>query len=114
MNGLVVFMENRTRVHTRLRGNNLVTKYVFPEGHYVIPKKSSQKDNETWENVVKVVASGIIKMKLSNLACALRISFSIYLSIHIFLSKFSADDMRLPSLVIIPYIEWLHVSWECH
>ena len=41
VNGLVVITENQTRVHTWIRGNNMVTKYVFPEGHYVIPNKAS-------------------------------------------------------------------------
>ena len=50
-------------------------------------------DDETWANVVKVLSPGIRKMMVINVAYALPILFSIYLTIHIFLSKFFADDM---------------------
>ena len=41
MNGPVIFMEKGASVHPRLRGTNLVTKYIFLEGFCVIPKKSA-------------------------------------------------------------------------
>ena len=53
-------------MHPRLIGNNLVTKYVFPEGSCVIPNKAAYMDDETWAKVVKVVAPGIRKMAVSN------------------------------------------------
>ena len=49
-------------------------------------------DDETWEKVVKVAAPGIIKMKVTNVACASTILFSIYLTLHLYISKLSADD----------------------
>ena len=58
MNVLVIFLEKGTTVHPRLKGNNLVTKYGFPEGSCVIPNKAAYMDNETWAKVVKVVAPG--------------------------------------------------------
>ena len=50
-------------------------------------------DGDTWVKVVKVVAPGIIKMKVSNVSCVLPILFSIYITIHICLSKLSTDDI---------------------
>ena len=50
-------------------------------------------DGETWVKVVKVVAPGIRKMKVSNVACVLPILLSIYLTLHIYPSKLSSDDM---------------------
>ena len=50
-------------------------------------------DDDTWEKVVKVVAPGIIKMKVSNVACVFPILLSIYITIHIYPSKFSSDDL---------------------
>ena len=50
-------------------------------------------DDDTWEKVVKVVAPGIIKMKVSNVACVFPILFSIYLTIRLCPSKFSSDDL---------------------
>ena len=69
MNGTVIFLAKGKKVHPRLRVNNLVTKYGFPEGSCVIPNKASYMDDETWSKVVKVVAPGIRKMKLSNVVC---------------------------------------------
>ena len=43
--------------------------------------------------MVKVVATGIRKMKISYLACVLPILLSLYLNLHICPSKFSANDM---------------------
>ena len=56
-------------MNPRLRGNNLVTRYGIPEGYFVISKKSAYVDDETWEKVVKLVAPGIRKIKVSNVAC---------------------------------------------
>ena len=46
-------------------------------------------DDKTWENVVKVVATGNRKMKLINVAFVLPNLFSIYITIHICTSKSS-------------------------
>ena len=37
MNGSVISLEKGTKVHPRLRGDNLVTRYGFPEAPFVIP-----------------------------------------------------------------------------
>ena len=66
MNGPLIFMTKGTKVHPRLRGNNLVTKYRLPEGSCVIPNKAAYTDDETWEKVVKVVSPGIRKMAVRN------------------------------------------------
>ena len=44
VNGPVIFMEKGTKVHPRLRGNNLVTKYGLSEGYSVIPNKAAYMD----------------------------------------------------------------------
>ena len=93
MDGPVIFMAKGEKVHPRLRGKNLVTRYGFPEGSCVIPNKAAYMDDETWAKVVKVVAPGIRKMKVSNVACVLPILFSIYITLHIYPSRLSADDM---------------------
>ena len=69
VNGPVIFLTKGTKVHPRLRGKNLVTKYGFPEESCVIPNKTAYMDDKTWANVVKVVASGIRTMAVSNVAC---------------------------------------------
>ena len=61
-------MAKVTKLHPSLRGANLVTKYGFPEGSCVIPKKAAYMYDEAWSKVVKMVAPGIIKMKLINVA----------------------------------------------
>ena len=38
MNGLVIFLEKGSKVQPRLRGKNLVTRYVHLEGYCVIKK----------------------------------------------------------------------------
>ena len=68
VNGLVVFLEKGTKVRPRLRGNNLVTKYGFPEGSCVFPNKAAYMDDETWEKVVKLVSPCIRKTKVRNVA----------------------------------------------
>ena len=70
-----------------------MTRYGFPEGSCVIPDKAAYMDYKTWENVVKVVAPGIIKIKMSNVVCDFPILFSIYLTFHICTSKLSTDDL---------------------
>ena len=69
MNRPVIFLSKGKKVHPRIRGINLVTRYGFPEGSCVILKKSAYMDDETWAKMVKVVAPGIIKMKVGNVAC---------------------------------------------
>ena len=60
MNGPVIFLAKGTKVHPRLRCNNLVTKYVFPEGSCLIPNKASYMDCKNWVKVVEVLATGIM------------------------------------------------------
>ena len=78
MNGPVIFLSKGTKVHPRLRGNNLVTKYGFPEGYCVIPNKAAYMDDETWAKLVKVVAPGIRKIDVINVAF-----FSLFYSLLI-------------------------------
>ena len=61
VNVTVIFPAKGKKLHQRLRGNNLVSKYGFTEGYCVIPNKSAYVDDETWTKVVKVVATDIIK-----------------------------------------------------
>ena len=53
MNGPVIFMAKWTKVHPRLKGTNLVTRYGFPKGFYVILKKAAYMYDETWAKVLK-------------------------------------------------------------
>ena len=85
-------MEKGTKVHQRLRDNKLVNKYGLTEEYFVIPKKSAFMDDEAWAKVVKLVAPGIIKMAVINVAFVCSILFSAYITLHICPSKFSADD----------------------
>ena len=75
----VIFLSKGTNVHQRLRGNNLVTKYILPEVSCVIPNKSGYMDAETWAKVVKVVAPDIRKMAVINV-CFCLLYFILYLS----------------------------------
>ena len=50
-------------------------------------------DDSTWDKVDKLVSPGIIKVKLINVACVLPVLFSVYLTLHIYPSKLSVDDM---------------------
>ena len=50
-------------------------------------------DYGNWGKVVKVLASGIRKIKDIDVACVLPILFYIYITLHIYSSKLSADDM---------------------
>ena len=92
MNGPVIFLEKGRKVHPRLIGNNLVTKYRLPERSYVIPNKAAYMDDKTWAKVVKVVAPGIRKMEVSNIDLVCFILFSTYLTLHLCSSKLSSDD----------------------
>ena len=59
----------------------------------MIPNKVAYVDDKNWMREVKVVAPGIRKMKASNVDYVFPILFSIYITLHIFPFKFSADDM---------------------
>ena len=61
VNSPKIFLAKWTKVHPRLKGNNLVTRYILPEGFCVIPNKVAYMDDETGAKVVKVVAPGIRK-----------------------------------------------------
>ena len=89
----VAFQSIGEKLHPRLRGTNSVTRYVFSEGSWVIPKKATHMDDETWAKVVTVVAPGIIRMKVGNVACAFIIILSIYLTLHLCPYKLSSDDL---------------------
>ena len=68
MNDPVIFLAKEKELHPRIRGTNLVTRYLLLEGSCVIPNKVIYMDDKTWENVVKLGALGIRKMKVSNAA----------------------------------------------
>ena len=91
MNGPVIFMEKGKKVHPSLRGNNLVTKYILPEGSCVIPNRAECMYDETWLKVVKVVAPVIIKMTVRNVDFVCSILFYTYLTLHLRSSKLSAE-----------------------
>ena len=91
INGPAIFLAKGTKLHPSLRGTNLVTRYGFPEVSCVVPNKASYMDDETWAKVVKVVAPGIRKMEVSNVACVFPILLSIYLTLHICPSRLSSD-----------------------
>ena len=76
-------------MHPRRRDNNLVTKYGLPEGSCVIPNKAAYVDDETWS---KVVAPGIRKMAVINVAFVCSVLFSTYINLHLCSSKLSTDD----------------------
>ena len=104
MNGPVIFLAKGTKAHPSIRGTNLVTTYIFSEGSCVIPNKVSYMDDETWAKVVKVVSPRIRKIKASNFACVLPNLFSLYITLHIYLYKSSADDSLFTSVVGITQI----------
>ena len=58
----------------------------------MIPNKAAYMDDETWAKVVKVIAPGVRKMEVSNVAFVCSILFSTYLTLHLCSSKLSADD----------------------
>ena len=59
----------------------------------MITNKEAYVDDETWEKVVKVVDPGIKKMNMSNVVCVFPVLFYIYITIHLFTSKFASDDL---------------------
>ena len=59
----------------------------------VLFQKSVYIDDDTWVKVVKVLAPGIIKMKVSNVACVFPFLLSMYLNLHVCPSKLSTNDM---------------------
>ena len=59
----------------------------------MIPSKAAYMDDEILAKVTKVVAPGIRKMKVSNVACLFPILLYIYITLHLCHFKFSADDM---------------------
>ena len=83
MNVPVIFMENGAKVHPRFRGNNLVTRYGLSEGSCVVPNKSVYMDDDNCAKAVKVIAPGIRKMKVINVACVFPILFSIHITVHL-------------------------------
>ena len=104
VNGQVIFLAKGEKVHPRLRDNNLATKYGLPEGSCVIPNKAAYMDEDTWAKVVNVVAPGIRKMAVRNVAFACSILFFTYLTIHLCSSKLSADDSGLPKVVAFSHV----------
>ena len=50
-------------------------------------------DDETWMKEVKVLSPSLRKMKVSNVALVFPILFYIYITPHIYSSKFSTDDL---------------------
>ena len=59
----------------------------------MIPNKASYMYDETWAKVFKVVAPGIRKMMVINIAFVCSILFSTYLNLHLCSSKISTDDL---------------------
>ena len=69
-------------------------------------------DDETWGKVVKVVAPGIRKMKVINVAFVLPILFSIYLTMYVCTGiwpKIEFPDYEVagfqPQTAAIPYLD---------
>ena len=93
MNGPVIVLAKGRKVHLRLKGTNLLTRYRLPEGSCVIPNKVAYIDYDTWAKVVKVAAPGIRKIKVSNVACVFPILFSVYLTLHLCPYKLSSYDL---------------------
>ena len=59
----------------------------------MIPNRAVYMDDETWVKVVKVVATGIRKIKVINVTYVFPILFSIHLTLHLCTSKLSSDDV---------------------
>ena len=89
----MIVLTKGTKVSPRIRGNNLVTRYGFPEESCVIPKKVAYMDEKNWANVVKVVVPGIRKIKVNNVDIVFPMLFSIYLTRHLCPANFTADYM---------------------
>ena len=92
VNGPVIFLTNGTKVHQRLRGNKLVTKYGFPVGSFVVLNKAAYIYDKTWAKVVEGVTPGIRNMKVRNVGFVCSTLFYTYLTLNICTSKFYADD----------------------
>ena len=92
VNGPVIFLVKGKKVQPRQIGKKLLTKYGFSEGSCVIPNKAAYMDDKTWAKVAKVVAPGIRKIAVSNVAFFCSILFSTYLILHLCSPKLSADD----------------------
>ena len=93
MNGPVISLSRDTKVYPIIRGTNFVTRYGLSEGSCVITNKAAYIYYDTWEKVVKVLAPGIRKINVSNVACVCPILFSVYLTLHLCPSKFSSNDL---------------------
>ena len=78
MNGPVIVLVKGTKVHHRLKGTNLLTRYGFSEGSCFIPNKAAYMDDDTLEKVVKVVSPGFRKMKVVDVSCFFLI-YSLYI-----------------------------------
>ena len=52
-----------------------MTQFIFSYVSCVIPDKTTNMEGETWENALKVLASGIIKNLMITVACLLNISY---------------------------------------
>ena len=87
----MIFLEKGGNLHPIIRGKSLVNRKIFPEGYCVIPNKAQYMDDETWDKLVKVVSPGIRKMKVVHVDFVLSFLLSIYLTLNICPSKFSAD-----------------------
>ena len=48
----VIFLSKETKVHPRIIGKNLVDKYEFPEGYYLISNKEAYLYDKSWDKVV--------------------------------------------------------------
>ena len=47
LNGPVIFMTKGEKLYPSIRGTNLVTRYEFPEGYFLIPNKAVYMDGDT-------------------------------------------------------------------
>ena len=70
----------------------------------MIPNKEAYMNDETWEKLVKVLAPGIRKMEVINVACVYPMLLSIYITLYLCPSKFSSDDSLFPKVVVITHI----------
>ena len=73
----------------KIRGPNLVTKYVFLGVYCVITNQELYMDDEIFMRLVKVVSPSIRKMKLGDVSFVCLILFSLFITPHICSSKLS-------------------------
>ena len=85
-NVTVIFLARGNLVYPKLRGINSVTKYRFPEGSYVIPKKLLCKNDEAWSKVVKVTDTDIRKTKFGNVGLCFFLFYYIYIYTYIYIT----------------------------